>query len=151
MNRFFNTPFEMELRILMLLMNSTLETLDKNQLICYDFICCYGKDYRVADANLHGDSSYKFGEIASRKELVDMAIKKLVTSGLINVKQEDGFRYEINDNGINYIDSLENQYCETYMKTAEAAFGKYDLSEKDAAHKFIVNLTKRGGFRDVQN
>ena len=151
MNRFFNTPFEMELRILMLLMHSPFDSLNRDQLVCYDFICCYGKDYGVTDFNLHGDSSYKFGEIASRKELVDMAIKELVLSGLINAVMDKGFKYEINDNGIRYINSLDNTYGDNYMKAAEEAFEKYDLSEDNAAQAFIIDLTRKGGYTNVQD
>lgn len=151
MNRFFNTPFEMQLRILMLLINCPFDKMDKYQFVCYDFICCYGKDYGVSESNLHGNSAYKFGEIASRKELVDMAIKELVTRGLVDVTQDNGFKYQINDNGINFIDSLDNVYGENYISTAEGAFEKYDLQKDESVRKFMADLVKRGGFTNVKN
>ena len=65
--------------------------------------------------------------------------------------QDNGFKYQINDNGINFIDSLDNVYGENYMSTAEGAFEKYDLQKDESVRKFMADLVKRGGFTNVKN
>lgn len=134
----------MELRILMIFYHSTFDYLNEEQLLCYDFINCYGQNYEVSDYNLHGNSEYKFGEIANRKSLIHEAVRQLVLKGLINPVPENGFKHEINDSGINYIESLNNDYCNRYLEIAKVSSEKFELTVEEA-QKFIKNLILKGG------
>lgn len=143
-NSIYNTEYEMELRLLMVLYLTPFELMNEEQLFCYDFINCYGKEYEVSNFNLHGNSKFKFGEVAARKKLVSEAIKKLVLKGFAFPVQEKGFRYKITDNGINYLDSLKNSYCVTYMDIAKRSFDLFQI-DSDEAKKFILDITLKGG------
>lgn len=84
-----------------------------------DLFITYGKNYGFLDSNLNGDNSYNFSEIASRRMLINEALKKLVLNGLINANEESrGFTYEINDNGIKICKKMHGDYYEKYLNYA---------------------------------
>ncbi|MCI1244827.1 MAG: hypothetical protein LKG11_02660 [Bacilli bacterium] len=143
MNKLYNSSFEMELRTLMVLYISPLESMSADQIYSFDFICCYGEDFEVSENNLHGDSAYKFGELALRKSVINDAVKDLVVRGMIDVVTGDGFKYKINDRGIEFISSLDNQYSDLYTKIAGDAFTKYGkLTEQELLA--IINKAAMG-------
>ena len=50
----FNTPFEMELRSLLLLSVLGESQVSIERVVILDFISCYGADFELAAINLHG-------------------------------------------------------------------------------------------------
>lgn len=60
-NRLFNTPFEMGLRVMLLLASAPKKTFTVDRIVELDFIACYPVDFDLSFANLHGDNDYKYG------------------------------------------------------------------------------------------
>ncbi|MDO4650583.1 MAG: hypothetical protein Q4B26_18265, partial [Eubacteriales bacterium] len=87
--KIFNSIFEIRLRILLLL-SQTKRALYKDEIVNMDFITVYSADFGIGEENLHGENSFKYGEFASRHELVWEALKELVVDGLITVVTKDG-------------------------------------------------------------
>ena len=86
----FNTVFEMELRI-MLLMSSVPELFfSSTRILAFDFINCYAKVFGIALENLHGNNDFMYAEMAGRRSLITEAIKKLVRHGILKVKNNQG-------------------------------------------------------------
>ena len=56
MNSIFNSPFELSLRIL-ILMKTRNSRVTVDWLSCLDFVTTYGKDFGVSEFNLHGDAN----------------------------------------------------------------------------------------------
>ncbi len=139
MNDLYNSQFEIELRILLLLSSASKEWLSKGELFAYDFIISYGKEFEIGETNLHGDSSFKFGEITLRKNVIDDAIKDLVVRSYIevNADSKDGFLYRISSKGLSYICSFENDYSEMYKEIADSAFKKYKNSKENELENMI--------------
>jgi hypothetical protein len=147
MNNIFNSPFEVSLRTLLILAEFEDNYLSADMLAATDFISIYGAAFGISEANLHGDSPFKFSEFATRRELVQQAIKNLVIKGLITINcSENGFKYGITDNGINYCDSLESDYANTYRemvhKSRKHIIGS---SEQD-----ILNMINRHSIRSLK-
>ncbi len=133
--KIFNSIFEIRLRILLLL-SQTKRALYKDEIVNMDFITVYSADFGIGEENLHGDNSFKYGEFASRHELVWEALKELVVDGLITVVTKDGFCYKISAEGKKYINSLESVYSVQYRKTAREVYKKYsDLSAKEISEE----------------
>lgn len=82
-NKLFNSPFEMSLRMMLLLAAAPKEKFTIDRIIGLDFISCYAADFGMPYANLHGDNGYRYGEIVGRRLLVQEAVKELVTQGLV--------------------------------------------------------------------
>lgn len=118
MARLFNSTFENSLRIILLLdaFNSP-QTVD--MLYAADFMTVYGKTFDLSNADLNGDNKYKFSEFASRRSVVQSALKSLVLDGLATAAQsEKGITYCISRNGKKYADSLDSVYAKQYRITA---------------------------------
>ena len=95
MSNVFNTSFETSLRVLLTLEAAGEQSETSDIIAAADFITIYGRDFSIADENLHGDNNFKFSEFALLRELVNKAVKRLVVDGLINVssKNNNGFSY----------------------------------------------------------
>ncbi|KUK53261.1 MAG: Uncharacterized protein XD78_1342 [Desulfotomaculum sp. 46_296] len=147
MNNVFNTPFEISLRILLMLEIAGGQRKTADMIAAADFIIVYGRDFGISAVNLHGDNNYKFSEFALRRELVKKAVKLLVKNGLINVTSTDiGFSYSINQRGLDYCTRLKNDYADTYRHLAKQARAYVaDKSERE-----ILALINRYALSSLQ-
>ena len=128
MSRLFNSVFEVSLRIVCILsVSRRVLSLEKIQLI--DFVSTYGKDFGVAETNLHGNNEYKKSEQNARFFLIKSAIKKLVLEGLVQfTATKKGFRYFLSQNGKHLFNSLTDEYAEEFSKITK---GLIDKSEEE--------------------
>ena len=58
----FNSPFEMGLRIILLLSASSRQPCTVDRIVGLDFITCYAADFDLPYPNLHGMNNYKYCE-----------------------------------------------------------------------------------------
>lgn len=131
MTDIFNTPFEVSLRILIVL-NVTRARLSVDRISALDFISIYGKDFGVSEYNLHGDNDYRFSEYASKREIISHAVKNLVLAGYILPHCNSGFIYSISKSGRSFCSSLNDEYAEDYtaiIKNAHNVFSSYSDRE----------------------
>lgn len=145
----YNTSFEFSLRILLLLSKSTRDSLNADEILAFDFIISYSKDFNLTDYSLHGDSNYKFSELSYRKSQINEAIKLLVRQGLVEVLTLNGFTYKISDKGLDFIISIDNAYTDGYIETAEKAFHKYEDFHTEQLLKEIKRVSFGGGLNNV--
>ena len=131
MNSIFNSPFELSLRIL-ILMKIKKSRVTVDWISCIDFVTTYGKDFGVSEFNLHGDNEYRFSEYAAKREVVGIAIKELVLRGFVNPHcNKSGFNYSITASGIKLCEILNDEYAENYEKIAEKAISYFaDYTER---------------------
>ena len=125
MIRLYNSVNEVKLRVLLLLDETIKYPLTEDMILAMDFISVYGKDFGICEENLHGDNSYKYSELASRKEVINQSIKRLFLEGLIDVDTSKGYRYSINDSGIDFISHIYNDYTEEYRNAISNFYNKY--------------------------
>lgn len=115
MNDVFNTTFEVSLRVLLTLEVADGKELSADIIAVSDFITVYGHEFGIAEENLHGENTYKFGEFALRRELVKEAVRNLVLDAFINAEdKESGFVYSISKRGKEYVAKFENDYARRY-------------------------------------
>ena len=141
-SKLLNTPFEMGLRVLLLLNSSPIEFLTSEQILSFDFVSCYGKEFDISSSNLHGDGQYKFSELSLRNELLKEALKWLVLQNYISVDVHCGFRFGITDLGSDFISSIDDTYSCSYSETAELAFKKYNKESAFDLNKIILQKSK---------
>lgn len=125
MFKLFNSTFELSLRILMLLSESE-ESMTVDRLLSYDFITIYGRNFGVSNESLHGDNNFGFGEFASRRQIMQQALKELAIDGMINILQKDsGFHFLLNNTGRDYCEKLAVDYSGNYRSIARNTIEKY--------------------------
>ena len=125
MNSIFNSPFELSLRIL-ILMKTRNSRVTVEWLSCLDFVTTYGKDFGISEFNLHGDNEYRFSEYEAKREIIGAAIKELVLRGYLTPHcNKSGFNYSITPAGIQLCETLNDEYAETYEKIAKIAINHF--------------------------
>jgi hypothetical protein len=146
--RFFNSTFEAEMRVLLILSETTVWPLSNDSLAYIDFMAVYGKDYGVSHDNLHGNNQYRLGEITSRIELIGLAIPELVKSDFIEaVDGGEDFLYQITDSGELFIDKVEDTYSEEYRDAIRNIVKKFNVIDSKNLRKIIFEKstsTERG-------
>ncbi len=125
-NDLFNSTFEMELRVAMLLCVGEVHPFSLERILAMDFIACYAKSFGFSNSNLHGDNSFMYGELSSRRGLIKEAIGPLVYRGIVEAKVAKGYLYQITDIGKEYILSLESEYAKEYRTIAETVINELD-------------------------
>ena len=99
----FNSTFEMELRVLLLMSAAKKKAFSIERIVSLDFIVCYAGYFQLPYLNPQGDNQYMFSELASRRERLQEAVKSLVVQGLLNVEMDNGYAFSITDAGSKYI------------------------------------------------
>ncbi len=130
-NKLFNTPFEMSLRIIMLL-SCIKKSITVDRITAYDFIAGYGDMFDVSDTALNGENKFAFSELSVRRNLVKDALKSLVIDRLVTVKEDkSGILYGISNLGKGFNAKLTSvyasQYKEVMMKTVKKFAAKSDI------------------------
>lgn len=133
----YNSVFEIELRILLLLEHSKQDFLSSDMIAALDFITVYGKEFDVSKENLHGDNRFKFSELPSRREKVFQALKELVKKNMVDIDLSKGFKFQINNKGYQFIEKLEGSYAIEYGEIADIACEKYGDMEEAELYKYI--------------
>lgn len=145
-NRLFNSVFEMELRILLLLSTGRKKNYTIERIVELDFIICYAESFQLPYENLHGDNNYMYGELSNRRFLVRKAVKELVTKGLIKVNICDGYQFSISEAGRKYIKKLKSTYATQYLMIAVEVVKTFSkLSDEQLATSIRENAIRELG------
>ena len=144
----FNSSFEIELRVLLLLSAAKKKAFAVERIVALDFIVCYAGNFQMPYLNPQGDNQHMFAELASRRERIKDSIRSLVTQGLIEVSLDQGYVFAISDTGNSFVRKLKSEYAVQYKKIAADAIKQFktysdldlDLTLNDSAVKAV-----RGG------
>lgn len=137
-NRLFNSPYEMQLH-LTLLMSKIDRPVSLEKLVALDFITVYGAEFGVSDKNLHGDSLFRFSEIASKRDQAHEAIRMMAKAGIISIQINDGYVFSLSDIGRQYAESFTGMYAEEYRLYSEASVKEYAEYTEKVLMKMIQN------------
>ena len=144
----FNSTFEMELRVLLLMSAAKKKAYSIERIVSLDFIVCYAGYFQLPYLNPQGDNQYMFSELASRRERLQEAVKSLVVQGLLNVEMDNGYAFSITDAGSKYIRKLKSEYALQYKAIAADAIKRFkDYSDLQLDHMINDSAVKsvRGG------
>jgi hypothetical protein len=148
MNELFNTVFETELRLLLLLNINSDARITAEKLAAIDFIAIYGASFGFTESNLHGDGDYKFSEFPTRRDLTQKALRELVRRGFVKVENTaNGFAYMITETGEAFCAELTDEYANEYREALIQVMRETrDLSERDLAafiNRYSISSLRR--------
>lgn len=121
----FNSTFEMELRILLLMSAARKKAFSFERIVSMDFIVCYAGYFQLPYLNPQGENQYMFSELASRRKRIQEAVKSLVVQGLLDVGLDKGYVFSITDTGSRYIRKLKSKYAVQYKTIAADAIKRF--------------------------
>ena len=118
MLKIFNSEFENELRLI-LLIDAFKKPQNADMIYAADFMVTYGQTFGIADHNLNGENLYKFSEFVSRRPLVQKVLKELTFNGYAKpLATSSGIVYRLTDEGERMSRSLDSDYAIEYRTTA---------------------------------
>ncbi len=142
-NKLFNGRFELALRILLVLGQKESASLDK--LLAFDFITTYASSFNLSKDNLHGDNTFNYSEVASRRSMMDKGISLLRMYNLIDINYSDqnGYEYRLTSLGRSIERQIDDQYAIEYRQVLSNVIGKYSQFSSKKLMKLIdSNLMK---------
>ena len=120
MPKLFNTSFEVSLRILLILSAVKPRSITIDRIAAYDLMAVYGRDFGIAEQNLHGENQFSFSELPAKREQLNGALRSLVLDGFISVAPSPGgFLFGLNERGRDFARSMQSEYAETYVETVK--------------------------------
>lgn len=133
----FNTEFEISIRILSLLFNSS-KKLSLEKISYLDFISTYSKDFSVNQFNIHGESNFKLSEFITRRLIISNSIKQLVLDRYIipSINQKK-LVYKISKKGSSLISSMNDDYFFHLMDINKKVLEKYSGIPEKQIYKEI--------------
>lgn len=138
MNKLFNSPFDAGLRCLLLLSCISPNAATIDRISAYDFITIYSKDFDISHNNLHGDSTFNFSELASKRASCNDGIKEFILAGLVSINRtKKVFTYNINHRGRKYVESLSSDYATQYYSIAKKVHTKFSGVSDEEILNFI--------------
>ena len=142
MDEVFNTPFEVSLRMLLVLAFDKSSAKNVDMITTLDFMAAYGRSFGITQYNLHGDNAFNFSEFASRRELTQRALRHLVLNRLVDVhQQDDGFYYTISENGLTLSTKFDSNYAEEYRATMELVLKHIKEKPESEIYAMINHLS----------
>ena len=139
MSKVFNSSFEISLRILLLL-DSAGTSRSLTDIVLTDFIATYGREFGISDHNLNGNNLLMYSELASRREIIQLALKELVlTACVFPVQTEAGFLFKITELGQKSIRSMFGMYATEYRSALSAAFRLTERCSTSEVEKMIYD------------
>lgn len=119
MLRIFNSEFENELRLI-LLIDTFKKPQNADMIYAADFMVTYGQTFGITEHNLNGENPYKFSEFISRRALVQKVLKELTFNRYAKpISTASGIVYQLTDEGERLSRSLDSEYATEYRTTAE--------------------------------
>ena len=117
MLRIFNSEFENELRLI-LLIDTFPKPQNADMIYAADFMVTYGQVFGIANHNLNGENLYKFSEFISRRSLVQKVLKELTFNGYTKpLSTSAGIVYQLTTEGERLSRSLDSDYAKEYRTT----------------------------------
>lgn len=147
MPRIFNTVFENEIRIIILL-NTCKRQLLVSDIIMIDFMAIYGGEFGVSNVSLNGNNPYMYSEFATRKLAVQDALKDLLRRKYVQTIETDtGLAFCNTQSGDSFCRSLDSQYATEYRNIVKRVIEKVSQSEDESffsiIEKKIINSLHR--------
>lgn len=120
MPKLFNTPFEVSLRILLILYVVKPRSITIDRIAAYDLIAVYGRDFGMAEQNLHGENPFSFSELPAKRKQLNGALRSLVLDDFISVAPSpEGFLFGLNERGSGFARSMQSLYAAAYRETVK--------------------------------
>ncbi|SFF07224.1 hypothetical protein SAMN05428981_11445 [Bacillus sp. OV194] len=140
----FNSPFEVGLRMLIILAVTPVIKSDLQRLIYYDYLVLHTNDVGVVGSptSIHPDTPHRSGEIIVRRQVMQEGLKLMNSKNLINIiYDENGISYSSSQLTQTFLDLFESDYYKKLQKNASwvtSYFSEYtEIEIKDFVEKNI--------------
>lgn len=129
----FNSPVELGLRSLCVLVELDPHRHDLQRLVLLDYLLVHSADVDGGPESLHPSVPQRGAEVLVRRAVLEPGLALYVRRGLVTVTMDaNGFSYGATDRGGCFLDTLRSRYVEALRSRASwiaASFGELETSE----------------------
>lgn len=123
----YNSALAIATRITVILAARPQVMRTERGLAAIDLLTTNAGQFGLYPANLHGDSIFVATEFAARSKNITKGLRYAVTHELITpVKDDNGIRFTINDNGKSFVSKLASQYLTDYQRALNPVLAYVD-------------------------
>jgi hypothetical protein len=141
-----NSPVEVGIRALVLLLEAFPERLDVAQLVYLDYAMLHSAELG-GPTSLHPELPAGPGELGMRRRLMESALQVLIRAGLADLRTTDaGFLYAATEEAASFIDVLESPYVRRLEQRAAWITATYSTHGRDV-REAMKQITERWSAR----
>lgn len=116
MSEVFNTPFELGIRMVYLLMALYPRKVDLQRLVYFDYAAIYSADLEGPES-LHTPVPLRCGEYTSRREVIEAGLYLMAQRSFIDVEAgTNGVSFQLGENGPALVGLIGNEYSRELYK-----------------------------------
>lgn len=134
----FNSPLEIGVRSLAILITVFPNALDIQHLVFYDYLTIHSGDVEGPES-LHIPLPLRSGELTVRRQLIERGLFLMLSRGLVeHLASADGFQYKASEDANAFLSMLSSSYILKLRKRAEWVinnFGQSSLEELQAVER----------------
>lgn len=137
MSEVFNTPFELGVRMVYLLMALYPRKVDLQRLVYFDYAAIYSADLNGPES-LHTPVPLRGGEYTSRREVIEEGLYLMAQRSFVDVEAaRSGISFQLGENGPALVGLIGGEYSrELYKRCQWVASTLGDKDEKDIERMF---------------
>ncbi|WP_108802765.1 ABC-three component system middle component 2 [Aquimarina sp. Aq107] len=142
----FNSPLEMGLRTLFVLMASN-KPCDLQRLVYYDYMLVHSGDISNGPKSIHPNIPFRASEILVKRELIKKGLNLMISRDLITLNFSDnGFTYQSNELTAAFVKYLDTSYAKDLLRTSSWIVNYFDdLTDRELELYFKDKLDVWGG------
>lgn len=134
-HRVFNSQLDVALRTSVTIWAASPSALGASRLVYYDYLVVHSGDVQGGPTSLHPATPYRGGELVVRRDLIASGLSLLCSRRIArHIESDEGYLYELGDNGAGFVDSLTSSYARRLRERAlwlDTSFGQ--MSDGDVA------------------
>lgn len=160
--QYLNSPLELALRILFIMVKNREKEFDVQELAYYDYVITRLNDFDKNYASIHKDNPYKYGEILAKNKIIKKSITILLKKDLVKIMfTKKGVKYKVNPYSENIVKMFSSTYSQKLLSNIENAMEylesidtdklklKFNSMIKSAAKEFPNEALLRGGIDEI--
>lgn len=142
----FNSPVELGLRSLCLLVELEPEHYDLQRLVLFDYLLVHSADVGGGPVSLHAATPQRGSEVLVRRAILEPGLAMYARRGLIDAKMDsNGFTYAASDRGACFLDSLRSGYVLAMRERARWISSRFGALPTSKVLGFVNSELDRWG------
>lgn len=144
-NSIFNTPLEIGLRSLYILIASYPNKCSLDRLVLLDYMSIYIRDIKLDSECLHPEYPMRSIEIYERRNGLKNGLLIMISKGIIEMDYSDGIAYRANSSTKWFIDGIENKYSSLLLKNTKLVVEYFEDKNDSEIEIFVKNNIEKWG------
>ncbi len=136
----FNTPLEIGLRCVALLVEMNGMDCDLQRLIYYDYLLVHFGDIDKRYKSIHSNTPHRVNEILVKREALASGLLLMCKKQLVSVKfSQKGITYHCTKISCKFLDYFKSEYMKEIINTAKLVIEKFGEYTDNELNEYMMN------------